>query len=125
MFIKNLKSCNKFVAGDGSILRELLNARKGKFFFRYSLAHAVVKHKKITKPHRLKTSEVYYILNGIGRMRIDKESKKVNPGDTIYIPPRSLQYIENIGKSNLVFLCIVDPAWCLQDEEVIGDGLSA
>lgn len=125
MFIKNLKSCDKFIAGDSSVLRELLNARKGKFALGYSLAHAVVKPKKATKPHKLKTSEVYYVLEGIGRMHINKETSNARPGDTIYIPPRSLQYIENTGKSNLIFLCIVDPAWCLQDEEVIGDDLLA
>ncbi len=125
MFIRNLKSCKKFIAGDSSVLRELLNARKGEFAFGYSLAHAVVKPKKATKPHKLKTSEVYYVLEGIGRMHINKEVSNVRPGDTIYIPPDRLQYIENIGKSDLVFLCIVDPAWRLQNEEVIGDNLSA
>ncbi len=125
MFIRNLKSCKKFIAGDSSVLRELLNARKGEFAFGYGLAHAVVKPKKATKPHKLKTSEVYYVLEGIGRMHINKEVSNVRPGDTIYIPPDRLQYIENIGKSDLVFLCIVDPAWRLQNEEVIGDNLSA
>jgi mannose-6-phosphate isomerase-like protein (cupin superfamily) len=123
MFIKNPKNCKKFVAGDSCVLRELLNARKGKFAFGYSLAHAVVKPKKTTKPHKLKTSEVYYVLGGIGRMHINKETRKVQSGDAIYIPPRSLQYIENIGKSDLIFLCIVDPAWRLRDEVVIGDNL--
>ncbi|MFH1397169.1 MAG: cupin domain-containing protein [Candidatus Omnitrophota bacterium] len=119
MFIRNLKSCKKFIAGDSSVLRELLNARKGNFAFGYSLAYAVVGPKKATKPHKLKTSEVYYVLEGRGRMYINKESRGVHPGDTIYIPPRCLQYIENTGESDLVFLCIVDPAWCIEDEEII------
>jgi mannose-6-phosphate isomerase-like protein (cupin superfamily) len=120
MFIKNLKNCRKFIAGDSSVLREILNARKGDFSFGYSLAHAIVKPGKTTKPHKLKTSEVYYVLEGRGKMHIDKETGKVQAGDAIYIPPRCLQYIENTGKSDLIFLCIVDPAWCLLDEEIVG-----
>jgi mannose-6-phosphate isomerase-like protein (cupin superfamily) len=119
VFIKKLKDCKKFISGDKAVLRELLNARKGRFSFNYSLAHAIVKLKHKTRPHRLKTSEVYYILEGSGRMHIDAQSAKVTTGDTVYIPPKAVQYIENIGRTNLVFLCIVDPAWRIQDEEII------
>lgn len=105
MFIRKLKDCHEFVAGDGSILRELLHAGKGDFKFRYSLAHAVVRPGKKTKPHRLKTSEVYYIISGKGRMFIDNESEEVEPGSAIDIPPHSKQYIENTGNADLVFLC--------------------
>ncbi|MDD5561983.1 MAG: cupin domain-containing protein [Candidatus Omnitrophica bacterium] len=119
MFIKKLEDCPKFISGDKAILRELLHADKGKFKFRYSLAHAVVKPGKTTNPHKLKTSEVYYILKGSGLMYIDKKTAKVNSGCAIYIPPSSTQYIKNTGKANLEFLCIVDPAWRKEDEEII------
>jgi mannose-6-phosphate isomerase-like protein (cupin superfamily) len=52
-------------------------------------------------------------------MHIDRESARVSSGCAVYIPPRATQYIKNIGKSDLVFLCIVDPAWRKEDEEVI------
>ena len=52
-------------------------------------------------------------------MSIDGESEAVQPGQAIYIPPRSTQYIENKGSSDLTFLCIVDPAWREEDEEVL------
>jgi len=120
MFIKKLKDCSKFISGDNAILRELLHADKGNFKFRYSLAHAVVKPGKITTPHKLKTTEVYYIVKGSGLMHIDKKASKVTSGCVIYIPPRSTQYIKNTGKSNLEFLCIVDPAWRKEDEEIKG-----
>ena len=119
MFIKKLKDCPKFISGDKAILRELLHAEKGGFKFRYSLAHAIVKPGKVTTPHKLKTSEVYYILNGLGLMHIDQESARVSSGCAVYIRPRATQYIKNIGRSDLVFLCIVDPAWCREDEEII------
>ncbi|MCG2734954.1 MAG: hypothetical protein L6282_01035 [Candidatus Methanoperedenaceae archaeon] len=52
-------------------------------------------------------------------MHINEESSKVHPGAAIYIPPRSMQYINNTGKTDLIFLCIVDPAWRREDEEII------
>jgi mannose-6-phosphate isomerase-like protein (cupin superfamily) len=49
-------------------------------------------------------------------MHIDDENEKVKPGDTIYIPPKAMQFISNIGNSDLIFICIVDPAWKVEDE---------
>ncbi len=118
MFIKNLQDCEEFMAGDNSLLRELLHPDKADLAIRYSLAHAVVKPGKISKPHKLKTSEVYYILEGEGIMHINEESERVQPGQAIYIPPNSRQYIRNTGSFDLKFLCIVDPAWRHEDEEV-------
>jgi mannose-6-phosphate isomerase-like protein (cupin superfamily) len=72
----------------------------------------------MTVSHKLKSSEVYYIIAGNGTMHIDDKAFEVGPECTIYIPPNSKQYIENIGNSDLVFLCIVDPPWRMEDEEV-------
>jgi mannose-6-phosphate isomerase-like protein (cupin superfamily) len=119
MIVRQLNKCKKFISGDKVILRELLHADKVNFKFRYSLAHAIVKPGKSSKPHRLKTSEVYYILEGRGLMHVDKKTARVKSGSALYIPPHSTQYIENTGNSDLVFLCIVDPAWRKKDEEII------
>jgi len=117
--LKYLKDCEEFIAGDGSILRELLHPAKADLQIRYSLAYAKVMPGQVTKPHKLKTSEVYYILEGYGMMHIDEKSFKVNSDCAIYIPPKSTQYIENTGNSDLKFLCIVDPAWRKEDEKVL------
>ena len=121
MLVRSLTECSQFVAGDGSLLRELLHPDKAKLDLRYSLAHATVPTGEATKPHRLKASEVYYIVAGTGTMVIDDESRPVRPGDAVYIPPGTAQYIENTGRVDLVFLCIVDPAWQPQDEQIITD----
>jgi len=120
MFLKYLKDCQEFIAGDDSILRELLHPAKADLQIRYSLAHAVVRAGQKTKPHKLKSSEVYYITAGQGLMHIDDESSEVGLECAIYIPPNSVQYIENTGNSDLKFLCIVDPAWREDEEEVLG-----
>ncbi len=119
MFIKNLIDCEEFTAGDGSKLRELLHPDKADIDIRYSLAHAIVRPGQTATLHSLKTSEVYYIMEGEGIMHIDEESSKVHSGAAIYIPPGSKQYIHNSGKTDLVFLCIVDPAWRREDEEIM------
>jgi len=122
MFVRSLNDCEEFVAGDGSLLRELLHPDKAALDVRYSLAHARVRPGERTIAHRLATAEVYYILQGTGTMVIDHESHAVGAGCTVYIPPQATQYIENTGHDDLRFLCIVDPAWQPQDEEIIEDG---
>ena len=119
MFLKKLKDSKEIIAGDDSILRELLHPEKDDLQIRYSLAHAKVPPGRATKPHRLKASEVYYIIDGDGLMHIDKKSFEVSPGCAVYIPPNATQYIENTADSGLTFLCIVDPAWRKEDEQVL------
>ena len=119
MFIRNLKDCEAFISGDGCVLREILHPDKTDLKLGYSLAHAVVQPGDITKPHTLTTSEVYYILEGEGIMHVDQEITRVGANATIYIPPKAVQKIHNTGKTDLVFLAIVDPAWRKDDEKVL------
>ena len=119
MFVRSLNSCEEFVAGDATRLRELFNPLKDPLNLRYSLAHATVAAGDITKPHSLKTSEVYYILSGNGVMHINDEQRAVRAGDAVYIPPNAVQYIHNPSPDSLVFICIVDPAWRPEDETII------
>ncbi len=118
MLVRNLQDCAEFLAGDRTRLRELLHPDKQPLDLRYSLAHAIVDVGQTSTPHSLKTSEVYYILSGEGEMHIDEEMEKVGPGDAVYIPPDAQQYIHNCGDEPLIFLCIVDPAWRVEDETV-------
>ncbi|HRZ41939.1 MAG TPA: cupin domain-containing protein [Bacteroidales bacterium] len=118
MFVKDLNDCEIFTAGDGTILRELLHPGKADLKLRYSLAYAVLPVGLTSLPHRLKTSEVYYILKGQGLMSINEETAQVFPGQAVYIPPDAIQFIKSTGDQPLEFLCIVDPAWRREDEEV-------
>ncbi len=121
MVIRDLNDCKEFIAGDGSLLRQLLHPETTNTLCRYSVCHATVKPHQRTKAHRLQATEVYYILEGEGFMYIDDESQRVERGQLIYIPPRAKQHIENIGNTDLFFLCIVDPAWNQKDEEVLDE----
>lgn len=116
MFIKDLKDCLEFKAGDNTKLRELLHPDKADLKLRYSLAQAILPPGRTSLHHSLETTEVYYILQGQGVMHINDETAHVSSGQAIYIPPQAVQYIENTGDVDLEFLCIVDPAWRPEDE---------
>lgn len=121
MLVRKLHDCDEFTAGDKTLLRELFHPDKQAIALRYSLAHAIVPAGQTSIPHALTTSEVYYILSGMGDMTIDGETQRVEPGDAVYIPPNARQYIHNRGEEPLVFICIVDPAWQKEDETVFDD----
>ncbi|MCX7848219.1 MAG: cupin domain-containing protein [bacterium] len=121
MVVRSVAKCAEITAGDRCQLRELLHPGKDALALRYSLAWARVGCGAATVPHVLRSSEVYYVLQGEGRMHIDDEQALVHPGDAIYIPPGARQHIENTGKDELVFLCIVDPAWRPEDETILNE----
>ncbi len=119
MPIIHLTDCIEFTAGDHCLLREMIHPDKQPLALRYSLAHATVPAGQSTTPHRLSISEVYYILQGQGCMHIDDEISDVIASDTVYIPPHAVQYITNTGTDELTFVCIVDPAWQDENEEIL------
>jgi len=118
-FVRDIKDCGTFTAGDGTVLRELFNAATDDMELHYSLAEARLAPGGVSLLHRIKTSEVYYILSGEGVMEIDGEKSPVGPGNVVYIPPGATQRIASTGDEELVFLCIVDPAWRPEDEEIL------
>ena len=112
MRIKNLAECELIIANDLTQLRELYNPLVDGWPVGYSLAHAVVPAgQRSIRHHLVGSSEVYYILEGRGRMHIDDEQREVGPGDAILIPDGAVQFLENTGDIPMVFLAIVEPAW--------------
>ncbi len=123
MLTKSLAACREILAGDETILRELLHPSRDPAAIRYSLAHAKLARGTASKPHRLKTSEVYYFISGRGLMHVNGETTSVAEEQALYVPPGAVQHLENTGRDELVFLCIVDPAWRAEDEDVQGKDL--
>ena len=122
MLIRRLQDREPINALDNTTIREIFNPKHESqpMALNYSLAHATVKPSEKSLPHKFfEASEVYYILKGKGLMHIDDETTEVVPGDTIYIPPQAVQWIENIGSGDLEFLCMVDPAWQPNAEELV------
>ena len=119
MLIKSLKNCEYFQVADETVLCELLHPKNEHVKMGCSVAHAIIHPGRASLPHKLKKSvEIYYIIEGEGIMHIDNESTEVNPGDAIYIPSESAQWIENTGDDHLKFLCVVTPPWQEEDEEL-------
>jgi mannose-6-phosphate isomerase-like protein (cupin superfamily) len=111
MHIVNIDDTAPFVTKDGSEIRELL-AHRNSCIRNQSLAEARVAPGQTTQPHyHPQTEEIYYILQGQGRMRIDSECRDVGPGDAIAIPPGSPHQITNIGEQTLIFLCCCAPGY--------------
>ncbi len=122
MLLRRLQDCKSITGLDDTTVREILNPKHESqpLVLSYSLAHAIVKSGEKSLPHKFhEASEVYYILRGTGLVHIDNEVAEVVPGDTIYIPPQAVQWIENIGTNDLEFLCVVDPAWQPNAEDLV------
>ncbi|HET9962368.1 MAG TPA: cupin domain-containing protein [Nitrospiraceae bacterium] len=118
MFHIHLRQCSEFLAGDHTRLKELLHPAKASLQIGYSLAHGFVDPGKSSLWHRLKSSEVYYFLSGRGTMRVNEESVAVETGSVVYVPPGAAQSLVNDGPVAVEFLCLVDPAWKPEDEEI-------
>jgi len=109
----------EFLAGDHTLLRELLHPAKQPLALGYSVAHGTLAPGGRSKWHRLASSEVYYIIAGWGQLTIDGSAVSVGPGSVIYVPPGGKQSLENCGTTAIEFLCLVDPAWRPEDEDVL------
>ena len=118
MLIVDVNECPQFVAGDETLLREVLHPHRDGAPLPYSLAHAILSPGSRSLSHRLRGSEVYYVLQGHGRMHIGAETGEVRAGQVVYVPPGATQCVENTGGEELAFLCIVAPAWRAEDEAV-------
>ena len=58
-----------------------------------------------------KAEEIYYITAGLGRIRIEGETRDVKPGDAIAIPPGRKHKLWNTGPDTLKLLCCCAPAY--------------
>ena len=116
MNTKEIENIDAFSGHEGTQIRQIFSPEDTDNTTRYSLAHCTIAPGNSSKPHKMKTSEIYYILQGSGIMHIEEEQKVVKKNETIFVPPMSRQFIENNGEGDLIALCIVDPAWKQEDE---------
>jgi len=85
----------------------------------YSLAQFTLEPGKKSKLHKIRSSEIYYVLEGEGKLTVDEESYLLQKDDSVYVSPNAKQFIENSGNKILKFLCIVEPAWKASDEMLL------
>ncbi len=115
MDIKNLNDVPAFTTKDGSEIRELL-AHRNSAIRNQSLAEARVPVGGSTLEHfHPRAEEIYFITSGSGKMRIENETRDVNTGDAIAIPPGLKHKIWNTGEDVLQLLCCCAPAYEHED----------
>ena len=113
---KKIDTLYAFAAEEGTQIKQIFAPADTDNLIRFSIAHCTINPGKVSKPHSMKTSEVYYILQGKGIMHMNEEQKPVIKDEAIFIPPNARQFLENNGDVDLIALCIVDPAWVAEDE---------
>jgi len=107
----------KFIqGGEGTKIKQYFHPHNTLNGINYSIAQFTLEPGKKSKHHKMSSSEIYYILEGSGNLKIDEEILHLEKDDSAYVPPNSKQFIENTGSINLRFLCIVEPAWKADDE---------
>ena len=111
MDVTNLDTVPSFFTKDGSEIRELL-AHRNSVIRNQSLAEARLAPGASTQEHYHRvTEEIYYITQGIGRIRIGNDSRDVKPGDAIAIPPGTRHKLWNTGPEVLRLLCCCAPPY--------------
>ena len=115
MEIVNRRKGTPFVTKDGSEIRSILD-RGNSSVKNQSLAEATLAPGARTEPHaHPRAEEIYYVLQGIGRMTVGTEERDVGRGDGVLIPPGTRHTIQNIGAEPLVFLCCCAPPYSHED----------
>jgi mannose-6-phosphate isomerase-like protein (cupin superfamily) len=110
----------EFIQGnEGVKIKQYFHPHKTLNGINYSIAQFSLEVGKKTKLHKIKSSEIYYILEGKGKLKIGDQVFNLKINDSAYVPPNSKQFIENIGSVKLRFLCIVEPAWKADNDEIL------
>jgi mannose-6-phosphate isomerase-like protein (cupin superfamily) len=69
----------------------------------------------VGRHHHLETEEIYYLLEGRGRMTVAGETREVSAGDAIFIPRGATHTLENTGGEPLRLLLVCGPAYSQTD----------
>ena len=110
----------KFIEGqEGSKIKHYFDPKNTSNSIKFSIAQCILESGQKSKKHKIKSSEIYYILEGHGKLRVQDKIFNLEKDDSVFVPSNSEQFIENTGVNDLKFLCIVDPAWQAKDEVML------
>jgi mannose-6-phosphate isomerase-like protein (cupin superfamily) len=118
---KRASSLPSFIASDGCQLSEVIHPNNDGTAPGLSLARASLAPGQATEPHVLEFLEIYYVLSGRGVLHQDQQSIEVGPDSCVYLPPGSVQWLENPGEEPLVFLCMCHPAYDPEGDRLVED----
>ena len=110
----------EFIDGqEESKIKQYFHPKNTSNGIRFSMVQCILESGKKSKKHKLRSSEVYYILEGHGKLKMQDKTFNLEKDDSVFVPSNSEQFIENTGTNDLKFLCIVDPAWQAKDEVIL------
>ena len=112
MIVRNIKNeevlKTTYLAHGGAIAQMILDRRILKEIG--FLATARLAPGRAIEPHVDPMEEIYFIVNGEGEMSVDMETKRVVPGDAIWVPPGSRHGLVNAGQEDCVILVVASRA---------------
>ena len=121
MEIRNKDQATPYQTKDGSLIRAIMDLSNSTVK-NLSLAQATVSSGSRTYPHlHTQSEEIYYLLQGRGKIYIEGESREVARFDAILIPSGARHYIENIGQEDLIFLCLCSPPYTHQETKILSN----
>jgi len=116
MSLRKNSEIDSISGSEGTKIKQYFHPHNTLNGINYSLAQFTLEPGKKSKLHKISSSEIYYILEGNGNLKVNSYTYHLKKDDSVYVPPNSKQFIENTGKYDLKFLCIVEPAWKAEDE---------
>src|SRR5215831_6910612 len=110
MLIVNRHETKVIRAPHGSEIRPLID-RTTSPVNQCSLAEETLPPGATIAPHHHEVlEEIYYILEGEGRMRVGDEERDVSAGDAVYIPRCARHALTNTGAQTMRILLVCGPA---------------
>ena len=119
MSLRKNSEIDSIQGNEGAKIKQYFHPHNTLNGINYSLAQFILESGKKSKFHKMKSSEIYYVLEGSGILHINDELHHLEKDDSVYVPPNSKQFIENVRANDLKFLCIVEPAWKTSDEVLL------
>ena len=116
MSVRKSSKIQSIQGNEGTKIKQYFHPHNTLNGINYSIAQFMLEPGKRSKLHKLRSSEIYYILEGRAILNVDENTHHLEKDDSVYVSPNSKQFIENEGSGNLRFLCIVEPAWKVENE---------
>jgi mannose-6-phosphate isomerase-like protein (cupin superfamily) len=119
--VSALSQLEPFITKDGSEIRELVGPAWTPAD-NQSLAEATIPPGSATIEHYHRvTEELYYVVQGTGRLRVGDDERDIAVGDCAVIPPGERHTIANTGEEPLRILCCCAPAYTHEDTVITGE----
>ncbi|KAJ4455059.1 hypothetical protein PAPYR_10079 [Paratrimastix pyriformis] len=116
MEIVRLSEQLPYVAPDRAVARQIAAPGNSRLTT-HSIAHIIIPAGGEVKPHYHRAcEEVYHVVSGGGRMKLDGKEAEISQGDTVVILPGERHSISAPPDRDLVMIVTCVPAWSAEDQ---------